>query len=82
MDEAAYKGAHEMYGTIVSLILMLYILLTLLSLLSLNARRLHDIGRNGWWFLMFFVPLIGTLTWLFWMITPSDDGDNAYSPPG
>lgn len=31
--------------------------------LSVSVRRLHDIGKSGWWFLIVFVPLIG-LIWL------------------
>lgn len=83
-DGSIDRAADEFLLNLISLFptSILYLLLTLLPFLSLNARRLHDIGRSGWWFLMFFVPFIGILIWLFWMIKPSDDGDNAYGPPG
>ncbi|WP_191250118.1 DUF805 domain-containing protein [Kordiimonas sediminis] len=41
---------------------------------ALCVRRLHDIGRSGWWI---FVPLVN---WL-WMTMPSQDGENDYGPP-
>jgi len=40
---------------------------TLIPMLSVGARRLHDIGRTGWWQLLYFVPFIGWLVLIiFW----------------
>lgn len=36
----------------------------LLPCLSAMVRRLHDIGKSGWWILISLVPLIGCI-WLF-----------------
>ncbi len=41
----------------------LYILGTLLPGLAAAVRRLHDIGKSGWWLLIAFVPIIGGI-WL------------------
>jgi len=48
--------------------------------ITATVRRLHDIGRSGWWYLLCFVPL-GGLVVLFWMFVRGDSGDNAYGPP-
>jgi uncharacterized membrane protein YhaH (DUF805 family) len=45
-----------------------------------TVRRLHDIGRSGWWYLLCFVPL-GGLVVLFWTFVRGDSGDNGYGPP-
>ncbi|WP_193140623.1 MULTISPECIES: DUF805 domain-containing protein [unclassified Meridianimarinicoccus] len=45
----------------------------LLPYLAVGVRRLHDIGRNGWWMLLILLPLIGTLIILYWMVQPSKD---------
>ena len=36
----------------------IWILVTFIQSLSLNARRLHDRGRSGWWQLLFLVPVL------------------------
>lgn len=45
--------------------------------LSIAARRLHDIGRTGWWLLISLVPLIGVIVLLVFFVMDSD-GDNEY----
>lgn len=47
--------------------------------IALNTRRLHDIGKSGWWQLISFIPLIGGLVLFIWFLRPSD-GDNKYGP--
>lgn len=48
--------------------------------LALTARRLHDIGRSGWWQLIGLVPLIGWVLMIWWLTRPSDPNDNQYGP--
>ena len=45
--------------------------------LALAARRLHDVGRSGWWFLLVFT-IIGIPVVLYWLVKDSDKGKNAY----
>lgn len=47
---------------------------------TLQVRRLHDVGRSGWWLLLNIVPL-GGIFLLVWACTASDSGDNGYGPP-
>ncbi len=56
-------------------------LATLLPGLSLSVRRLHDIGRSGWWLLIAFAPLIGIVLLLIWACKRGEDGVNEYGPP-
>lgn len=62
--------------------------LTVLSLLlpiwAAGARRLHDIGRSGWWQVTAIVPLVGLLLLVFWWTRDSEPGANRYgeSPKG
>lgn len=49
----------------------------LLPALAVGARRLHDIGRSGWWQLLYLTG-IGFLLLLYWLVQPSSDGSNDY----
>ena len=53
-------------------------LATFLPSLSATARRLHDIGRSGWWMLLLFVPLVGWAVLLYWNIKKGDTGPNSF----
>ena len=48
--------------------------------LAVTVRRLHDIGRSGWWILILFIPLIGIFILLYWMIKGSEPGANKWGP--
>jgi len=63
----------------------LNILSTILSLavllpsLAVGARRLHDIGKSGWWLLINLTG-IGAIVLLIWAVTDSQAGSNQYGP--
>lgn len=45
---------------------------------ALNARRLHDIDRTGWWQLLMLVPLIGWIVLIVWFAQKPDNGPNRF----
>ena len=47
---------------------MLFGLAILIPGLALGARRLHDIGKSGWWLLLWFAIVVGWIILLFWAI--------------
>jgi uncharacterized membrane protein YhaH (DUF805 family) len=50
---------------------MLYDLFVLIPSLALGARRLHDIGRSGWWLLIGLIPFIGAIILIIMFVQPS-----------
>ena len=52
----------------------------LLPNLGLCVRRLHDIGKSGWWIFLSLIPLIGGIILLIWYCKDSQPGDNEYGP--
>ncbi len=57
---------------------MLYSLAVLIPGTAVSVRRLHDTDRSGWWLLITFVPLIGAIVLLVFMIQDSNPGQNQY----
>ena len=57
----------------------LFYLATFLPGLAVAVRRLHDTDRSGWWLLIAFIPLIGSLVLLYFMVQPGSDGPNQFS---
>jgi uncharacterized membrane protein YhaH (DUF805 family) len=58
----------------------LYALATLLPSLGVLVRRLHDTGRSGWWFLVTFVPLVGFIVLIVFLVQDSQTAPNQYGP--
>lgn len=45
---------------------------------SVTVRRLHDIGKSGWWFFINLIPYIGSIILFIFLVTDSQAGDNEY----
>lgn len=48
--------------------------------LCLWGRRLHDIGKSGWFFLLVFIPIAGPIILLVFALMPSQPAENKYGP--
>ena len=57
----------------------LYSLAFLVPGIALSVRRLHDIGKSGWWLLIYLVPLVGWIVLLVFFCTDSGP-DNRWGP--
>ncbi len=67
MDPAAF----QIVGTIAGLALFLPGLCVL-------VRRLHDLGKSGWWFLIALIPFLGAIVILVFMVTEGEQLPNQY----
>jgi uncharacterized membrane protein YhaH (DUF805 family) len=67
-------------GRVGHLLVDLYSLVVFIPALAVSVRRLHDIGKSGWWLLIEFVPVIGFLVLLYFMVQDSEAENNAYGP--
>ncbi len=56
----------------------LFWLLVLVPTLAVSARRLHDIGKSGWWQLLYLLPVIGSLVLFVFFCLPSQEGANRF----
>ncbi len=46
--------------------------------IAVTVRRLHDTGKSGWMILLGFIPLVGTIILLVFLLSDSTFGDNQY----
>ena len=45
--------------------------------IAVGVRRLHDLDKSGWWYLLGLVPLLGLIL-LYWFCLPGTPGPNQY----
>jgi len=56
----------------------LYALASNLPSLAVKVRRMHDLGKSGWFVLVELIPLIGTI-WVFILTcTAGEEGSNRF----
>ncbi|HPJ36695.1 MAG TPA: DUF805 domain-containing protein [Spirochaetota bacterium] len=60
------------------ILLTLYILAMIIPSISVSVRRLHDLDKNGWLYLINFIPFIGPIWFLVLMCTEGIHGNNIY----
>lgn len=58
----------------------LYAVATFLPNLALSVRRMHDLGKSGWWILIGIVPLIGGIWLIVLAATEGQPNPNQYGP--
>lgn len=78
-----FEGAEAAPGP---LMLMLFIvaaiwgIATIIPAFALTIRRLHDTNRSGFWVLIGFVPILGGLILLYFMLIEGTRGPNFFGP--
>ena len=64
------------YGAIA----MLFGLAMLVPSIAVGIRRLHDLGKSGWWLLIALIPFIGAIVLIVFFVQAGTPGDNEYGP--
>ena len=68
-------GGFEMpYGYIY----LLYVLVLFIPGLAVSVRRLHDVGKSGWMYLIVLIPIIGAIWLLVLFFTDSNTESNKW----
>lgn len=57
----------------------IFVAISFIPIVALRVRRLHDIGKSGWWIFLGLVPYIGGFI-LFLFSVIGSDGENEYGP--
>lgn len=67
-------------ATEISIFQSLWSLAVLIPGLALSIRRMHDIGKSGWWILTSLIPIAGIFIYIY-LCAKASDGPNEYGEP-
>ncbi len=56
----------------------IFLLAILLPSIAVAVRRLHDTDRSGWFYLLIFIPLIGSIILIIFFIQQGTNGRNRF----
>lgn len=56
----------------------IYGLALIIPMIAVTVRRLHDIGKSGFWYFICLIPLIGSIWLLVLLCTDSQPGQNQF----
>lgn len=70
--------ASMILGVVSNMLSGLFSLAVIVPSLAVGARRLHDIGRSGWWQLIWLVPVIGWIIMIYWCAQESNSTSNEF----
>jgi uncharacterized membrane protein YhaH (DUF805 family) len=60
--------------------LVVYCVAILIPSLAVSVRRMHDIGKSGWYLLVGLIPLVGAIWYLVLTCTAGEEGTNEHGP--
>jgi len=64
--------------SIFSIVSTIYSLAIFVPALAVSVRRLHDIGKSGWYYLLVLLPIIGWIWLIVLFATDSEAGPNKW----
>ena len=77
---SAFMGGEAGMSTIGMIaMLVIYVAILVLSVMF-GKRRLNDLDRSGWWFLLSIVPVANLLLSIYLVFFPGTDGGNNFGP--
>lgn len=66
-------GIFDMGETAISI----YSIFIFIPCIAVSIRRLHDIGKSGWYCLLLLIPLVSLILW-YWACKASEQGPNRF----
>ena len=73
----------NLLGTVAGIFAIIAALVSLALLIpgiAVGIRRMHDIGKSGWWLLIAFVPIIGFLVLIYFFVQEGEPKPNDWGP--
>lgn len=57
---------------------IIYSLAVLIPGIAVSIRRLHDLGKSGWYLLFALIPIAGPIILIVWYATEGEQQENSY----
>jgi len=78
---AGFLGVGENGQMIMFTIAGIALLVHIIPSIAISVRRLHDIGKSGWWYFISFIPYVGSIAIMIMaMIDSKDDNEYGVNP--
>ena len=68
-------------GLLLALPFVIFALGMVIPQLAVSVRRLHDTDKSGWWLLLGFIPIFGTIALIVLFSLASSESDNRFGEP-
>ncbi|WP_341228567.1 DUF805 domain-containing protein [uncultured Arcticibacterium sp.] len=65
-------------GEYTFILLLVYVFGAMIPNIAVLVRRLHDVGKSGWFYFISLIPLVGPIWMIVLLCTDSDHGPNEY----
>lgn len=76
-SSAGNSSAMGIFGGIFGILLMIFVLGILIPSVAVGVRRLHDIDKSGWFYLIALIPF-GSIVLLVWFCQRGTEGPNRF----
>ena len=74
-------GQTEDEQMIILIVTLSLIAIHIIPSIMVSIRRLHDIGKSGWWYLISFIPYVGSIIiMILAMIDSKEDNEYGVNP--
>ena len=77
---SAFMGGEAATSTIGMIGMVVFYAATIVVSVMFGKRRLNDLNRSGWWFLLFLVPIANLVLAIYMLFFPGSDGGNNFGP--
>ncbi len=73
-------GNSDALGGIAILLLVVVYIVMFVAVVTLGVRRLHDLDKSGWLWLLFLLPIVNIGMSIYILFFPGSDGANRFGP--
>lgn len=77
----AYNDAPDSVGVPFMILWLVWLLVMILPTLAVTVRRLHDTGRSGANVFLGFIPIVGPILMIIFLVAESDINSNRFGHP-